>query len=281
MIAAKRSAARSSAASQPIALRRRAARAAQLRLQQARLHRHRARRRQVQRAALAAQAAEVGRMVRVAAHAGDRAPSRLDDHAAADAAVGAGRPRLGRGSCERRATLVGARTGCAARVGVERRPGAVAPPRTAKRCAQPTSGARRSRRRGRWSSCAAGRRRCRRRRCPATAARPCAGSGRAARRPCRRRCGRRRRRPPRSRARGARRARGMSSTLADRFQSLIARASHRDRLELAHVDVRLVGSNHGSGSPSSANCSRSHSARAARGVVEDCALTWSRPTRPT
>jgi len=76
-------------------LRRRAARGTQLRLQQPGLHRHRVRRRQVQRAALAAQAPEVGRVIGVAANAGDRPGGGLDDHAAADAAIRAGGPRVG------------------------------------------------------------------------------------------------------------------------------------------------------------------------------------------
>ena len=50
---------------------------------------------QMQRAALAAQLAEVGRMVGIAAHAGDAAAVVLDDDAAADAAIAAGRARLG------------------------------------------------------------------------------------------------------------------------------------------------------------------------------------------
>ena len=65
------------------------ARGAQPGLQQPRLQLHFPRCGQVQRAALAAQAAMVRRMLRVAAHAGDLRAARLDDHAAADPAVGA------------------------------------------------------------------------------------------------------------------------------------------------------------------------------------------------
>ena len=69
---------------------------AQLRLQQARLHRNRVGGGEVQRAALGAQAPEVRRVLRVAAHAADLPGLRLDDHAAADAAVGTGRARFAR-----------------------------------------------------------------------------------------------------------------------------------------------------------------------------------------
>ena len=63
--------------------------AAQFRMHQALRHDLR-RHGQVQRAALGAQAPEVGRMLGVAAHAGDAGRVVFDDYAAADAAVGAG-----------------------------------------------------------------------------------------------------------------------------------------------------------------------------------------------
>ena len=66
--------------------------AAVLGLQQARLQRDGAGGREVQRGALGTQTAEVGRVRRVAAHAGDLRPIAFDDDAAAYAAVGAGGP---------------------------------------------------------------------------------------------------------------------------------------------------------------------------------------------
>jgi hypothetical protein len=54
------------------------------------------RRRQVQRAALGAQPAEVGRVIGVAAHVDDRRALGADQHAAADAAIRARRARLAR-----------------------------------------------------------------------------------------------------------------------------------------------------------------------------------------
>ncbi|GAB1387483.1 hypothetical protein MASR1M59_26310 [Melaminivora sp.] len=67
-----------------------AARAALLRLQQAHLGREFGPGRQVQGRALGAQPPLVGRVLRVAAHAGDAAGLALDQHAAADAAVRTG-----------------------------------------------------------------------------------------------------------------------------------------------------------------------------------------------
>ena len=60
------------------------------RLQQTRVQRDGSSRRQMQRAALAAQAAEVGRVLGVTAYAGDLVAIALDDDAAADTAIGAG-----------------------------------------------------------------------------------------------------------------------------------------------------------------------------------------------
>ena len=75
-------------------LRRIAAVRAAHRPQQPRLQRHGLRGREVQRAALGAQPSEVGRMLRVAAHAGDLFVIAFDDDAAADATVRAGRTGL-------------------------------------------------------------------------------------------------------------------------------------------------------------------------------------------
>ena len=77
-------------------LRRRVALAAPHRKQQPRMLGDGGAGRQVQGAALAAQAAEVGGMLRVAAHAGDLLALRFDDHAAAHAAVTAGGSGLAR-----------------------------------------------------------------------------------------------------------------------------------------------------------------------------------------
>ena len=131
------------------------------------------RRRQVQRTALAAKLAEVRGMVGIAADARDSAFRVLDHDAAADAAIRARRARLS--------------------TSVERHVDDAALDFTGKRRAHPTSGATARRSQARSTSCAAGRRRDRRRRCPATAVRPCADSGRARRTRDRRRCERRRR----------------------------------------------------------------------------------------
>ena len=70
---------------------------AQQRLQQPGLPGQRGGGGQVQRAALGAQAAVVGGVQGIAAHAGDLRPFGLDDHTAADAAVGAGGTGFGHG----------------------------------------------------------------------------------------------------------------------------------------------------------------------------------------
>ena len=187
-----RSAARSSAASHTIGCGASPRSSALHRLQQPRVQRDRLRRGEVQRAALAAQPPEVGRMLRIAAHAGDLVIVALDDDAAADAAVGTGgfgfahgradgcvvsSPDFGRGPASG-AIDVERLVGQLVRVEVHRVVFDLAredSPRSRRRAPWP------GRRPARWSSCAAGTPRCRRTRCPGSAGRPCAGSGRAAR----------------------------------------------------------------------------------------------------
>ncbi len=267
---------------------------------------------QVQRAALGAEFAVVGRMIRVAAHTRDATALGLDEHATAHAAIRTGRARLARravghdgdGACGQVGGVHGvsvekpksapsrpparledetalrrvAPSPQVGRVGVgslamrcitpRRRPRRHSAPRASRqsaratgRCAdrpvRPPPSRRRpecsprpapggGRRRAGWSSCAAGRRPIRRTRCPGSAARPCAGSGRAGRRCGHLRCGTGRcpRRP--GGARGARPVRESqagcrresSCRISCRF-SLLGGQRH-DGNELPRVHLRLV-----------------------------------------
>ena len=130
------------------------------RMRKTRAHRLR-RRGEVQRAPLAAEHAAVGGMIGIAAHAGDAAVLVLDHDAAADAAIRARRARLAStsGEVDVHDAAFDLRRKSVART---RRP--ARPPRPSQ---------------ARSTSCAADTRRGRRTRCPATAARPCAGTGRA------------------------------------------------------------------------------------------------------
>ena len=187
--------------------------------------------RQVQRRALGAQAAEVGRVLRVAAHAGDLRALGLDDHAAADAAVGAGgawfRVMRSVPAGRRRCASVPAtrRVRGRSRASPARpRPAAPRRPSTLHREARRAAFVGRLRaavvqadgpvvqRAGHAGA---------EHDALASAGRPCAGSGRAARTPGPRRCGTPRRRRPRPRARGARRAPGCRRRGRSTFHSLM------------------------------------------------------------
>src|SRR6187431_3169334 len=105
----------------------------ELRFEQPRLARDVRRRSQVQRAALAAQTAKVGRMIGVAANASDLRAVTLNDHAAADAAVAAG----GLGLFH---TIAGSMAWVRSS-SASRKTWPLASSLTAKRCVQPASGA--------------------------------------------------------------------------------------------------------------------------------------------
>jgi hypothetical protein len=162
--------------------RRLAAHQALQRLQQPRLARDRGAGREVQRGALGAQAAEVGGVLGVAAHAGDFVAAGFDDDAAAHAAVGAGGPGLAHCSLPLRGG-VGARGVDGGRAADDVH-AACPHPSPLPRAGEGTTRGARPRRRStrRTSAC---------RECPAHCARRAASRSTSCRRPCRR-TGRRR-----------------------------------------------------------------------------------------